>query len=254
MAEETGKSQKETLTMSIYNGIFNLLGKLTDNFSTNIDYYLTNGAPGKPPTLFKSLLKFSEEKDFFMTLNYDLVLDWEIISTFGFIDYGINEIFTRKNYPYKSKNHHYSVYHLHGCLGWEREIASKFLTIKMNPVSPTHRIDGCNLMLIPPGKKDFPPVIKNIWRTTEGRLANAKELIIIGCSLNPKDERLIELIKQFIAENNKDQVKVIYHKLPSDDKIEKPTPEEKNYIELLGSGFNKYDKGFDLQAINFIYK
>ena len=80
----------------------------------------------------------------------------------------------------------------------------------------------------------------------------ADELIIIGCSLNPDDEKLIEMISKFVKLKSPKKVKIISS---SDNKS------ENNYYNLIGEGFKLHNHGFKLintygydGAIDFIFR
>ena len=154
---------------------------------------------------------------------------------------------------------HFSVYHLHGSLNWE--IIRDKINIDVGAITPQHNRLGSNLCLVPPGQKELNPVLKSIWATAEERLLKADELIIIGCSLNPEDIRLIGVIKKFVDKKGADNVKIIYlsNQLESDYQkgitqkgntitYSPPDPSESNYDEIIGDGFKKYTYGFNINA------
>ena len=238
LSYEFPESHKQPFLSNVFLAIHNLIVKTTFNKP------FTENRIG-PDSLFKTLLndKRLHFDDFFMTLNYDLYLDREIYSVLHNIDYGIlGKYINSKQINYPPQNE-WSLYHLHGSLNWYWFPNENKINIESNAISPSFTRDGSNLCIIPPGKKELNPVIKTLWDKASVRLANADELIIIGCSLNPDDIELITLVKEFVNNKGPENVKVIY----KDD-----FHLQNNYNEIFeyGSGYHLYPYGFDLHGIN----
>lgn len=236
-------SVKTAFFESIYQAIYELLVN-----STNSDEsYIQSAHRGQirtHPTLFKVLLNDPRlnKEDFFMTLNYDLYLDREVLAVNGFVDYGITKemMHTATNMPLNFVYHDFSVYHLHGSLNWEL-VNENTLIIRMGAVGPTYKRTGSNLYLVPPGKKELYPILKSIWTIAKTRLLDADELIIIGCSLNPNDVDLIDLIKEFIKAKGIDKVKII------GSVAHDPTCDLK-FTQVIGHGFKLHPHGFNISG------
>src|SRR3989338_6777916 len=83
-------SIKDDLLESLHLAIYKLLSIATGIDDSGI-YVAISAKKHRPPTRFKRLLSDNRlsTKDFFMTLNYDLDLDCEIIRMQNSIDYGI---------------------------------------------------------------------------------------------------------------------------------------------------------------------
>lgn len=257
-------SQQQQFLANIYHSIYRLLTDSTfDNSIT--DYY------AGPETLFKTLLndKRLTHNDFFMTLNYDLYLDREIYSVLGKIDYGINIGFINsKGYVNLSDQNEFSIYHLHGSLNWRYYPDIVKINIDTNAFTPRYTRGNSNLCIAPPGKKELNPVLLDVWKNAEQRLLNADELIIIGCSLNPNDSELIQLINKFKKSKGIDKIKIIYHtpfiteSLIGGRVFKREF--ENPYKPILQLGINQlYPYGFDIRgpehapkhgAIEFIFK
>ena len=77
-------------------------------------------------------------------------------------------------------------------------------------IPPRYMRTGSNLCIVPPGKKQLYPILKHVWEKATSRLMQADELIIIGCSLNPSDANLMDLIKAFINIRGIENIKLIY--------------------------------------------
>ena len=82
----------------------------------------------------------------------------------------------------------------------------------------------------------------------------ANELIIIGCSLNQNDKRLIKLIQSFVSSRGSDKVKVVYKKERDDNSL------ENHYKTIIGSDLKIYEHGFNIidwvsrtSSIEFIF-
>jgi len=226
---------------SLYTTIYELLAETTQSDETTIKSIEIGNTTKRGPTLFKTLLNQSrlKDEDFFMTLNYDLYLDREILSAQGNIDYGVSsELLAGSPLPLNfNKMSPLSLYHLHGSLNWALQKNNKIFITRW-AVNPHYSRKGSNLCLIPPGKKELNPILDKVWSTAKRRLLQADELIIIGCSLNPKDSKLIELVKKFIDVKGIEKVKIIYLE---DSKNPSNNPE---YTKTLGKGFKVYPHGF----------
>jgi hypothetical protein len=197
----------------------------------------------EPHTLFHTLLtdpRF-EPDDFFMTLNYDLYLDREVIGTTGGIDYGlpVTVAAQRRGVPQIDKER-YSIYHLHGSLNWVRNAGK--LDIYLGAQLPIVMVDGCNLCLEPPGRKKLNATLAAVWGRAKERLHEADELIIIGCSLNPRDEDLILLVEEYRTAGRGQKIKAIY----------KGDVDDPHFGRILKE--NRYNRGFDIESFEFIFK
>ena len=120
---------KEAINSSIYH----LIGRTTFSDMKSMESYLhgislMRPSPYSPqsPTLFNTLLKVLSPDDFFMTLNYDLVLDKEILLKMNGIDYGLEKEYMKRregSNPIRLLQDFdkgkFTVYHLHGSLNWE---------------------------------------------------------------------------------------------------------------------------------------
>lgn len=242
MAYQFPKSVQIRFNNSIYNSIYDLLGKQTECTSDQINN-LRSQMDEREESLFRTLLLHPDliEEDFFITLNYDIILDRELFFIQNSVDYGFPS--TTASSQLDVDHHKFSIYHLHGALNWRFSDISSELVITTYAIQPTITRSGCNICLVPPGKKELFPVLKPIWDITEIRLKNADELIIIGCSLNPDDTELIELLKKFKCKNDGKNVKVI--------SIEKPGSALTNYYaKLFGPKYRYYEHGFTLHGPN----
>jgi hypothetical protein len=201
-------SQKRQLISNIHNAISIVLNKNTLIGDIRQSY---NG----PETLFKTLLNDERlsEDDIFLTLNYDLYLDREIYSLNNKIDYGLNEEFIQRNIRnlnVRPDNKH-SLYHLHGALNWELIGGGNKLKITSASIVPKYTRTGSNMCIVPPGQdKQFNKILQTVWTVAEKRLMASDELIIIGCSLNPNDHALLQLIDRYRSEKGSKAIKAIY--------------------------------------------
>ena len=248
-------SVKDDLIESLHLAIYKLLRETTGIGGGGISHSINN-RKNEPPTRFKRLLTDNRlnSKDFFMTLNYDLDLDCEIIRMQNSIDYGIptNMISNREGGINPNNNQEFSLYHLHGSLNWYR-INDSSIVLTNSPFTPEVKRSGSNVCIVPPGRKELNHVLKSVWESSLSRLIKADELIIIGCSLNPQDSELINLIKSFVKKNGTNKVKIIY--------VGNDSKSKSNYEEVLGGGFVTYPYGFNISgpkgqkgAIEFIFE
>ena len=232
---------------SLHSSIYRLLVNSTQSDPGYFQSYV-KGEQLTHPTLFLNLLNDSSlnKEDFFMTLNYDLYLDREILYRQQKINYGI----TKDNYKQSKitvvNEAELSLYHLHGSLNWNF-VGDNKININNGAIIPQYR-GGSNICLVPPGvKKLEEPVLKSIWSIAKKRLLKSDELIIIGCSLNLEDTELINLIKGFVDKKGSDKIKIIYLKDQNSQEF------EKNYKEVFGDNYKRYHHGFNLEAIEFLF-
>ena len=257
--EFSGPIRSSFLT-TLFQAIYQLLGPTTNSSRRySLDYI--NGQTLDPPTTFHTLLENPKlnEKDFFMTLNYDLYLDREIFlyKNQRKIDYGFHKHFIQSSemtldFHTDFNYGNLSLYHLHGSLNWEYGEPQK-LKVHQGAINPTYS-GGPNICLVPPGQKqENNQFLKMIWDAAEYRLTKmADELIIIGCSLNPEDIELTNLIKKFINRNGNKKVKIIYQSDPDGITV------ENNYKAIIGKNYKSYDHGFNIKnkgrSIDFIFE
>ena len=131
-----------------------------------------------------------------------------------------------------------SVYHLHGALNWTFAGNNRDkIDIEKGAVLPSWRRGNNNLCLVPPGKKELYPILKQLWKVSEERLIKSDELIVIGCSLNPNDNELNSLISKFVKLKGSNKVKII----TSND-----SQSINNYHRIIGQGLNLDNHGFNL--------
>lgn len=247
-------SYRDALLQSLYSAIYELLAKTTESTETAIYTYLTRQRITEPPLLRTLLINQQlTSNDFFMTLNYDLYLDREIISVNQAINYGLTDDYIQVSYgrdystyqiPVVTKGR-YPVYHLHGALNWVKALNEQKIIIYPGAVLPQYGREGADLCLIPPGMKELNPVLKILWETAEQRLLNADELIIIGCSLNREDKELINLVHKFRDKKGIDKIKIIHDRPDlTSDYI------DNTYTNIIGNGHKPYRWGFNLTSPN----
>jgi len=243
----------------IYKGIYLLLAGST---KSNEGFELTFRNLS-PTTYHKTLVSECNTNDFFITLNYDLTLDmavWEDRADYNnrasFVDYGfleqqqIKEDFGELFVTGKQEK---SIYHLHGSLNWGRRKNDK-ITVYPRAMPPLRSGSHLNPFIIPPGRKEYPQPIKDIWNTAEERLKEADELIIVGCSLNRADEELLKLVKGWV-EQHPDGVKKVISKTPRETGVNGTGKMLDDYYrDLLGEDTLIFEEGFGLDAIEFIFK
>ncbi|MFA5795116.1 MAG: hypothetical protein WC980_08670 [Candidatus Brocadiia bacterium] len=240
------KEVQNTLLDSVHSAIYELLADTTQSDVAYIHNYI-NGNVIREPSLFKTLLLDGRlnKDDFFMTLNYDLYLDREVLLiNNGRIDYGIRDEFKLFDNDISLRllpDQIFSVYHLHGSLNWQ--LTGDKITVLRGAIRPKYTRDGSSVCIVPPGRKELNPSLKSIWDVAESRLKNADELIIIGCSLNPDDIELIDLLKK-----GPDRIKVINW----DKRLSQATAiEEENAVNRnLGKRYRAYHHGFRLHPLS----
>jgi hypothetical protein len=254
-ADELPISNKNKFYECIYQAIYQLIAKQTDSTEKLMQQYLN---PNKtyPPTLFKTLLDDHRlnDDDFFMTLNYDLYLDREIIKVHKKINYGIgDEMINLKNdFPISTLTPN-AVYHLHGSLNWEM-INQNRINLYHGARLPEYIRSNSNLCLVPPGRKELNPILKSIWQVATKKILDADELVVIGCSLNRMDHELINLVTGFSQNKDANKIKIVYMQ---------SAKEAVNYNQILRGKFIDYPFGFVIEgpsnraftgAIEFIYE
>lgn len=242
--ETFSDSRQRYLRENIYKGMYSLIAQNTDSDS-GFDNTFNNQ---KKTTSHKILVSKCSDSDFFITLNYDLSLDmavWEDRASYtarhSYIDYGFLGI-QNVGKLLVTEERRKSVYHLHGSLNWSIREDNE-IVVHPKAMPPLQSSSQLNPFIVPPGPKEYPPLIEHIWDTAKQRLKKADELIVVGCSLNPADEKLLELIKEWRTKHPKAKTRVI-HLDPS---------LEERYRGTLGRETVFFDKGFGLDAIDFIF-
>ncbi len=250
---------KRSFLGNLYSAIYVLLADSTQSNKSQVQKYVSGETP-RPDTMLKTLLTGVDSmNDFFMTLNYDLCLDSEVLALNrrSGIDYGIDQKFIGERSPYGNvcfnqlNVRRYSVYHLHGSLNLGFRNDGK-IDIHVGAILPQYLGEKSTVCIVPPGEKYLNPVLKSIWHTVEERLLKADELIIIGCSLNPDDKELLNLIKK-----GPDKIKVI----DWDESLVKTRASVENALNTdLGKRYMAYHYGFRLhppsggqRAFDFIF-
>jgi hypothetical protein len=243
ISESFSQSSRNKFLADLYNALYILIADPTESTQQQMEDAIAGRTVQEPHTLFHTLLTDPRLKpdDFFMTLNYDLYLDREVMRTTRSIDYGlpVTGAAKRRGVPLVDSGR-YSVYHLHGSLNWVRNAGK--LDIYLGAQLPIAMVDGCNLCLAPPGRKDLDATLEAVWGKVKERLQQADELIIIGCSLNCQDSHLMDLVNGFINNKGGQKVKAIY--LGDAD--------ERNFGRILEH--NKRNNGFTLDSIEFIFE
>lgn len=239
--EKLDEPYQKGFQYSLYKAIALLLTETTKSTRSDIERSWSKAAE---LTTFKAMIlsESLQPNDIFLTLNYDLYLDREIISRFGKVYYGkyMGEggVVIPDNNPYLSSEEKYAIYHLHGSLNWVLDRIHDKIRVYPGAIDPTYGVSGPNLFIIPPGKKDIHPVIQLIWQESEEKLLQCDELVIIGCSLDQRDTELISLIKKFVNAKGVNKLKIVYYETP-----DQPSP-IKNYHDLFGSEPRYYEHGF----------
>ena len=236
---DLGKSIRNSFVRAVYLSIYELLAEMTNSRKIDINHAI-RGELIRFPTLFNHLINDSRlnDEDFFMTLNYDLYLDREVVHHQKSIDYGVPaDEHSGVGMPLQSENT-LSVYHLHGALNWTFVGNNKEdIAIEKGAVTPSWRKGNSNLCLVPPGEKNLYPILKQVWKVAEERLMKSDELIIIGCSLNPDDKELIDMISKFVNLRGSNKVKVI---TLNDSQL------TSNYYKTIGQDLKLHIHGFKL--------
>ena len=246
LSDSFPSSIKNSFMQLIHVSIYELIADSTNSTSSAISDAL-NEKSRQIPTLFNTLLNDTRlnDEDFFLTLNYDLYLDIEVLSHKKFIDYGIRkERVTKSHIPLNFDMRELSIYHLHGALNWYlvENRKEELIAIRDYPIAPSWRRGIPNICLLPPGKKDLNPILNEVWQVSETRLKMADELIIIGCSLNQDDLELNDLIGKFVKIKGASKVKIICN--------ENDHVSIENYNKTIGTGYKIHPYGFNLVEVN----
>lgn len=253
---------------TVYKGIYHLLAGSTQS---DLGFHRTFTNLEKP-RLHESLVENSSKDDFFITLNYDLVLDmavWErrasVPRRSSQIDYGFSSPIGTFDIeaPEKVKgdlvitdDRIRSVYHVHGALNW-LPVDNEHIHVYQNALNPMITHLGLSPLIIPPGRvKEYPRVIKSVWERVRERLNGANELVIIGCSLNEHDKNLCDMIKSWREKSIEAKVKVISYVEPTTaspsksssrvtTKVDEREKRRMHYTHILG------DKNIDFRMDGF---
>jgi len=243
---------------NILKAIYLLIAETTESTRAGMNKHLGREDYNSAPKIVQSLINHPsiDNKDFFLTLNYDLVLDREVLKKQKYINYGLDINLVKNIGRFMVSNEKsLSVYHLHGTLNWEKNGQSN-LIIHPGAILPNQKDLDSDMYIVPPGYKTIEnDTYKRIWKTAKNRLkSETTELVIIGCSLNKEDKDLTNLINAFLDKiGEKDKIKAIkIIDLDSNSKKDVDYTHHKhiNHHEI---GILTYMKGFDHEAIDFIF-
>ena len=163
LSGEFPESIRNSFIQSVYLSIYKLIAETTGSTENHMIEARNRTSIGYP-TLFNNLLNEPRLKneDFFLTLNYDLYLDREIMYHNMSIDYGIpKDKILEHTLQLQFNGSDLSIYHLHGALNWVFAGNNKSeLIIHNGAVIPSWSRGNPNLCLVPPGKKDKRPYNK----------------------------------------------------------------------------------------------
>lgn len=230
---------KRQLTSELRKSIFILLGERPNTTDKSILQLLRSGRVRKPNLqLYNLILDNITRGDFFVTLNYDILLDLAVLSAGKSIYYGdhMRSVISADEWPYSTANP-ISLFKPHGSLNWG-ELGSPF----------PHVIDPVGFRIATRLSIVGDEMLINIWREAEQTLARADELIIIGSSLSKQDQHLMQFIHfwKSKASPSDRRTKIIFRQ-----------EEHMKYYEKVLSGPNGkldfYPHGFDEKSIDFIF-
>ena len=203
-----------------------------------------------------------EKENFFINLNYDILLDNAIWSKRKnnyyednrkkvqyFIDYGF--LFKIPNFEVNNDGI-LSCYKIHGSYNWAESKGSKQIIANNDYYSP----EKFGRTIIPPRKiksLELNDLLLPIYNIAEERMKTVDELIVIGCNLLNEDKHIKKLIKVFNDSNKSKFVKIVY--------FEDNGQKQQDYEMKIKSLFTDkiivifYSGGFNDDSINrFIFK
>ena len=249
----------------LYQAIYDLLCLRSKSKDVDIIKYLagkdvTYSASGGmyvqcPSPLYEQLFYGLKSEDFFISLNYDLILDKCVMKrrfldagskyvdgAIITVDYGFSSSYASTSVDLRLiQDNILTIYKPHGSFNW---IKGAHGQIEVRPgAKDSFQLgkDGdCEVVAVLPIDKTkvFPSNV--IWDAAKKRVKEADELIVLGCSLQSTDLDLMELISIWKAAGHKN-VKVVCN-----------SDSNKKYFEELFDGLNLriHTGGFDKISIS----
>lgn len=250
LARTFEESTQKTILKTLYKSIHKLISKPSQSTLNKVELYLSGNYSGAPP-YYEQLLETCDENDFFVSLNYDLILDRCImrertIRNVGSksIDYGLDPSHIRTDTTITVQNDNkFTVYKPHGSVNWQKSGGGDKIFISLGALDQDNPTNENLVAVLPINKEpEFPSNL--LWEIATERAKKADELIILGCSLQKEDKMLIKFIDEWkLSGNNK--VKIV---CSSNNRI--------RYEELFGKldERNFFAKGFRTNCIStFIF-
>jgi hypothetical protein len=233
-ADKINDKYKTQLNKELKKAVYKLLGVNTRTDDQRVIEHLTRNIGGPNLQLYDLIVENISKGDFFVTLNYDILLELAIMKKTRAIHYGNH--FGERHYPVGWGNP-VSVYKPHGSLNWDEGGGVTTYVLEPNRIKIATRLSAL---------KDNSLI--SIWEEAGTNLASADELIIIGSSLSKEDDRLMNFIKawKMQSRNKNTRTKIInttsYSKEHNNEVFE-------GYTGKLSASYDGFHEG----SIDFIF-
>ena len=239
---KTGDMFRARLESQLKLAIVGLLGENTGTTNGNVLVNLRGGATGGGTPnlqLYYLLLDNMAPTDYFVSLNYDILLDLAILSSNRSIDYGsrIREITKSAGWP-NDRLYSVKLFKPHGSLNWDE--AGRPQEVARGP--PNLKI-ATRLSVL------TDPLLQDVWKEAIFGLQKADQLIVVGSSLSKQDELLMTFISMWKSESalRKTSTRVIFANKERNEYYSSVFADLPGTLEL-------YTDGFTEKSIEFIFK
>jgi len=231
--ERTDTKFRKVLDFNMKKAVHNILGEFPNTTDHGVLGRLIAGEPRTPNLqLYWLIADNLSDGDFFVSLNYDILLDLGILSRYRSVSYeamGTLESPNRNSPTVK-------VFKPHGSLNWDRQNnLSSFV------VSPSEISIATRLSVVRDER------LLGIWSEATFQLRLADELVIIGSSLSTQDAHLMDFLGFWKQRS---------HESRTTTKIVCMGPELRSHYDAVFQGYDGdvqfLDTGFNERAIPFI--
>lgn len=232
---KTSDIYRKQLESQLKTAIVELLGKNAGTTGPGVLSYLQRGErePGLPNLqLYHLLLQNTSNQDYFVSLNYDILMDLAILSIGKAITYG-NHL---QSWPIADPSP-IRLYKPHGSLNWIDKTANTNVVY-----SPQIRI-ATRLSVL------NDELLIGLWTQAVEALRKVDQLVVIGCSLSSQDQHLMQFITTWKSKDNASDT--------STKVIHTNELETSHYADVFGGYSGKlsyYHEGFNESSIDFIFQ
>lgn len=170
--------------------VYTLLGAHPGTTNPGVVQDRINGNTSPNLQLYDLIVRNLSDGDFFLVLNYDILLEISILSKRGDVNYSSKGML-RSPLDESIKQLSTLVFKPHGSLNWDSRG-----NILPSVVSPREIQIATRLSVV------NNPALLNVWQNARDALQTAHELIVIGSSLSNKDNYLSAFLKIWIERSN----------------------------------------------------
>jgi hypothetical protein len=232
--EQVASIFRTRLDSELKRAVHMLLGQVPETSRYGVLEGLVAGADVPNLQLYYLLLENAAPRDFFVSLNYDILFDLAILAKRKSIYCGRPMLRNyTPGYPSK-KDSPIPLFKPHGSLNWDSSGAIQDSVVAFDRMNIATRLTVANN-----------PALLDIWSEARAYLDNANDLVVIGSSLSMQDQNLMSLLKSWTS-RRETTTEIIYS----------GTAEKTHYEKLFENYPGKlvlYSEGFSERSLAFIF-